>query len=268
MLELNVCPKDINGVAPYMYEFWYRSDKKVLKWLEYERRPGKILENISYSPGMKVLDIGCDWGYLLMYIKKVFKDVECYGVDLHEDIIEFGNELARQNEYSINLRYANGASIPFDDNSFDVVVTTETFEHIIPDQRVQCLKECFRVLKTGGQLLMTTPNKFGIAEIAKVYLGKFAFFRKLCPMLTNKTGVLHTTNKGDSLTDIAESIPQLANMVKIGGFNIQEHMGFIFVPEITPNKLINLAAAFENILERIKVLNFIATTQYINAIKP
>jgi len=51
----------------------------------------------------------------------------------------------------------NGQSIPFADNSFDVVVSFETIEHTHnPDM---FLKECKRVIKNGGTIICSTPNK-------------------------------------------------------------------------------------------------------------
>lgn len=46
---------------------------------------------------------------------------------------------------------------PLDDNLFDAVVMTEVYEHL-RDYPVRSLEECFRILKPGGRLYLTTPN--------------------------------------------------------------------------------------------------------------
>lgn len=46
--------------------------------------------------------------------------------------------------------------LPFEDGSFDIITAFQFIEHIKP--RKEFIKECLRVLKPGGSLLVTTPN--------------------------------------------------------------------------------------------------------------
>ncbi len=48
------------------------------------------------------------------------------------------------------------AVMPFDDQSFDYIVSIEGIEHI--ENQYLFLRECFRVLRAGGRLYLTTPN--------------------------------------------------------------------------------------------------------------
>ncbi len=272
MLELKVKPKQIDGITPYLYDVWYCGDKKALKYIEYHRRPLKIIENINYFTGLKVLDIGCDWGYLLMWIQHQFHDVACYGIDISDKNVEFGNKLARSNGYNIHLEYGNANKLPHEDNFFDYVVCTETFEHFFPPERINILEECYRVLKSEGYLLMTTPNKWGIAEIVKQFLGKYNIARRLIPMLPHPVGKegfkIEGATKGDRMTNIPESIKSLRRKAEKAGFTVINQNAFIFIPEITPNCLLNFLCIVETALERLKVFNFLATTQYIILKKP
>lgn len=56
---------------------------------------------------------------------------------------------------------APAEALPFSDESFDVVICREMIEHVQDDQAV--FKELRRVLKTGGYLLITTPNAYTLA---------------------------------------------------------------------------------------------------------
>ena len=271
MLELKIKPKDIDGITPYLYGKWYCGDQAVLRYVEYHRRPLKIIENIDHSPGMRILDIGCDWGYLLMYIQDYFRDVFCHGVDISDKNVEFGNTVAKYNGYNIHLEYGNVNNLRYRNDFFDYVVSTETFEHFFPSERIKILKECCRVLKPGGYLLMTTPNKYGMAEITKQFLGRHELFRSFIPMLPRQIEregfVPGGATKGDRMTNIAESINSLKNKVEKAGFTVIRQNGFVFVPEITPNYLLKFARLAESVLERLTVFNFLATTQYIKARK-
>jgi ubiquinone/menaquinone biosynthesis C-methylase UbiE len=48
--------------------------------------------------------------------------------------------------------------LPFKDESFEVVFITETIEHILPDNLIPNLNELYRMLKTDGYVIVTTPN--------------------------------------------------------------------------------------------------------------
>ncbi|MCP4368609.1 MAG: methyltransferase domain-containing protein, partial [Deltaproteobacteria bacterium] len=55
------------------------------------------------------------------------------------------------------FRWFDGTIFPFDDETFNAVVSFQVIEHVKDD--IQFLAEIYRVLKTGGQCLLTTPNR-------------------------------------------------------------------------------------------------------------
>lgn len=71
-----------------------------------------------------------------------------------------GFDLAKPLKLYPNYKYAKKGNIndglPFADSSFDNIVAGEFIEHI--ENPVFFLKECHRVLKSGGRLIITTPN--------------------------------------------------------------------------------------------------------------
>ncbi len=102
----------------------------------------------------KVLDLGCGSGYgSFELIKLGAKKVEA--VDISSKAINY----AKKNYHHKNLffRVADATSIPFPDNSFDVIVSFEVIEHIKNYQMF--IKEAFRVLKKPGYFIFSTPNK-------------------------------------------------------------------------------------------------------------
>ncbi len=52
---------------------------------------------------------------------------------------------------------ASAAELPFEDASFDVVLSLEMLEHIPPDARRKVLSEMFRVLRPGGRMVVSFP---------------------------------------------------------------------------------------------------------------
>jgi len=51
----------------------------------------------------------------------------------------------------------SAAELPFEDGSFDVVLSLEMLEHVAPVDREACLREMLRVLRPGGRLVLTFP---------------------------------------------------------------------------------------------------------------
>lgn len=108
----------------------------------------------DYVSGKTVLDIACGEGYGSNLLAKTAKRV--VGVDISEDAIshakmKYGNQK--------NLEYYMGScvDIPCSSETFDVVVSFETIEHI--EEHKKMLDEVKRVLKPGGTLIISTPNR-------------------------------------------------------------------------------------------------------------
>ncbi|HJR19392.1 MAG TPA: class I SAM-dependent methyltransferase [Actinomycetota bacterium] len=101
--------------------------------------------------GMNVLDAGCGEGYGSAMLAEHAASV--VGVDLERDVIEHAAE-----RYP-NVRFQTGdlATLGFPDASFDAVVTFQVIEHMQSPRGF--LTECGRVLRPGGLLVLSTPNR-------------------------------------------------------------------------------------------------------------
>lgn len=106
----------------------------------------------KYVSGKSVLDVACGSGYGSFMLAETATSVS--GVDISADAIEY----AKTNYSASNIQYYqdNATHLLFYDDSFDVVVSFETIEHI-KDYKT-FLSECRRVLKPGGIFICSTPN--------------------------------------------------------------------------------------------------------------
>jgi ubiquinone/menaquinone biosynthesis C-methylase UbiE len=103
--------------------------------------------------GKKVLDVGCGLAYGTALMAASASTIT--GVDYDQKTVD---ENIDRYKSITNLSFKQGVipPLPFEDQSFDVITAFQFIEHIAP--RKEFLKECLRVLKPGGSLLVTTPN--------------------------------------------------------------------------------------------------------------
>ena len=95
-------------------------------------------------PGAAILDYGCGHGTVVRMLRE--RGFDAYGVDIRWPGADYEQgELGRQ---GILRYYEEGGRLPFDDDSFDLVISDQVFEHVVPIE--ESLAEIDRVLRPGG----------------------------------------------------------------------------------------------------------------------
>jgi SAM-dependent methyltransferase len=113
-------------------------------------------------PGLQVLDLGCRDGALT---SAYLDGNRVVGVDIDRAA------LAHADELGIETVWADlDQPLPFEDDSFDVVVAAEVLEHLrFPEQ---LLSEARRVLVPGGTLIGSVPNCYRLKSRLRFLLGR------------------------------------------------------------------------------------------------
>jgi len=125
-----------------------------------------------------VLDIGCGNGRFFEIVEK--KNANYTGIDNSEKLLKIAKD-----KYGIKAKFllANAISLPFENNSFDIVVSFAVLHHIPSKElREKFIKESFRVLKKDGVFVITVWNLWQrkyISKIIKYALLKISGFSKL-----------------------------------------------------------------------------------------
>ncbi|MBS7610479.1 class I SAM-dependent methyltransferase [Candidatus Bathyarchaeota archaeon] len=113
----------------------------------------------------KYLDVGCGYGDITAEVAKTVGAREVYGIDLDKDALE---SMKNRGFKVFNLDVSKD-KIPLSDGSIELVTAFELIEHLLnPDHM---LKEVFRILKSGGQFLLSTPNLASWANRIALLLG-------------------------------------------------------------------------------------------------
>ncbi len=90
----------------------------------------------------KILDIGCAKGFMLYDFQRLIPGIEVKGLDISQYAIENAKE-----EVKNHLRVGNAIELPFEDNSFDLVISITTLHNLNKEDMKKAFKEIMRVTK-------------------------------------------------------------------------------------------------------------------------
>jgi 2-polyprenyl-3-methyl-5-hydroxy-6-metoxy-1,4-benzoquinol methylase len=115
----------------------------------------------SLSKGKIVLDIACGEGYGSNILAEAADRV--IGVDISEEAVRHAEAKYKRD----NLEFLQGSvdRIPLEDSSVDLVASFETLEH--HDLHVEMIREIKRVLRPGGLLVISTPDKLNFTDLSQ-----------------------------------------------------------------------------------------------------
>jgi ubiquinone/menaquinone biosynthesis C-methylase UbiE len=108
---------------------------------------------MELAGGKNVLDIACGEGYGTNLLAG--KAAQVTGMDI--DTLTIKKAAEKYQQENIQFTEANAEKIPAADNTFDLVISFETLEHVTEQQLM--IQEIKRVLKKDGILLLSTPDK-------------------------------------------------------------------------------------------------------------
>jgi 2-polyprenyl-3-methyl-5-hydroxy-6-metoxy-1,4-benzoquinol methylase len=127
-----------------------------------------VLEYLPPVKGKRVLEIACGRGGFAGLLAS--KGASMFGADFSETALRIAQKKSPRDcdgDILLSLAQADAQRLPYASESFDIVISCETIEHL-PDP-LSALKEMARVCRTGGLLYLTTPNYFNAMGLYCVY---------------------------------------------------------------------------------------------------
>lgn len=105
------------------------------------------------KPGDVLLNAGCGTGEYNFYLRDKFS--QSYGVDINQEDIATARSI--NTDDSIHYDVGDVANLTFSNGYFDTIICVDVLEHV--EDPAQVVKELWRVLKPGGQMVATIPHK-------------------------------------------------------------------------------------------------------------
>ena len=145
----------------------------------------ELLDTLNLRGDERILDMGCGRGAVLLMAAQRLTAGRAVGVDLWRSIDQSGNSLeaTRRNAVAegvadrVELHTGDMMALPFDENSFDVVVSSLAIHNIGGRAgREKAIDEAARVLRPGGRLMIADVRATGLyqARLAKIGMSDVA----------------------------------------------------------------------------------------------
>ena len=112
----------------------------------------RLLDQAGVGPGDSVLDLGAGTGTLAIWLKQRCPEATVTGLDADPEVLARARRKAADAECEIDFVEGFSTELPFEADSFDIVLSSLFFHHLMPAAKRSTLAEVRRVLKPGGKL--------------------------------------------------------------------------------------------------------------------
>ena len=142
----------------YSCACWTDPEHETLEQAQLDKK-AHIAAKLALEPGQRVLDIGCGWGGMALFLHKVAK-VDVLGVTLSEHQLKIARQRAEAAGVSDHVKFELIDYRQLDER-FDRIVSVGMFEHVGADHYDEFFAHCRDLLKADGVMLLHTIGKLG-----------------------------------------------------------------------------------------------------------
>ncbi|RZM76077.1 class I SAM-dependent methyltransferase [Leptolyngbya iicbica] len=123
-----------------------------------------LVHAIQGSP-RRILDLGCGTGTTTLMLKRRFPQAKVVGLDLSPQMLIMAQRKAQAAGLDITFRHGDAMQTGLDATSFDAVCATLLFHETPPTVAKAVLRESFRLLRPGGQMLVLDGNQATLRQL-------------------------------------------------------------------------------------------------------
>lgn len=169
-----------------------------------------LVESINPQDNEVILEFGFGTGQNLILVKNKNPNIELIGLDIDPKVKEITTYKLKKNKLEIPLNLYDGNNFPHQDNQFDKVYSCLVFHQLDAETKNNCLKEIYRVLKPGGELIIADWGKaqnklmrftFGLVQILDGFKTTNDNVKGKMPQFIEKAG-FHNVSISQSINTI------------------------------------------------------------------
>jgi len=113
-----------------------------------------LVQQAGIRPGQRVLDVGCGTGTLALQLKRLHPEAAIVGIDPDPKVLARAKRKLERAGLGAQLDQGFADAMPYEDASFDRVLSSFMFHHLGGDEKLGMLREVRRLLKPGGLLYL------------------------------------------------------------------------------------------------------------------
>lgn len=144
-----------------------------------------IAAKLALEDGQTVLDIGCGWGGMAIYLAKHFK-VRVTGITLSREQTELAKDRALEAGVAdrVTFEFADYRDLPARKPRYDRIVSVGMFEHVGRPQFETFFQACANLLTDSGVMLLHTIGRMGTPGMTDAFTRKYIFPGGYIPALS------------------------------------------------------------------------------------
>lgn len=112
----------------------------------------ELLRELNPQAGERILDLGCGTGTLALMIRRSQPQAEVEGLDADPVMLARAQRKSAEAGLPISFQTGMAQDLPYEDGTFDAVVSSLFFHHLVREQKQVAVAEIKRVLAPGGRL--------------------------------------------------------------------------------------------------------------------
>jgi cyclopropane-fatty-acyl-phospholipid synthase len=167
----------------YSCAYWPRADMTLAQ--AQEAKLAHIAAKLALEPGLSVLDIGCGWGGMAIYLAQRAR-VSVLGITLSEEQLALARERAAAAGVAdrVTFELADYRELPARGERFDRIVSVGMFEHVGRPQYETFFRSCANLLARDGVMLVHTIGRMGGPGTTDAFTRKYIFPGGYIPALS------------------------------------------------------------------------------------
>jgi len=160
----------------------------------------EIMSKLVDFKSKLILDLGCGEGVWLPQFAKFTQPENVFGCDIDQESVDLAKKLLAPIPAK-NLVVSPTEHLPYADGFFDIVFANEVMEHVTDD--LETAREVYRIIKSGGQFVIFSPNRGWPFETHGMFIGKKYYWGNIfllpwLPKFISKKFAPHVRNYSNS----------------------------------------------------------------------